>query len=117
MATKEQLQHFQTLVENAMPYPPPEVELSFRHMFGGMGVYVRGRIFALFLSDGIALKFSPQTQEDLLQQVPDAEHVSWTRQYLIVPPYILDDETRLSEWLQLSIDDMISQPLKRKRRR
>lgn len=100
-----------------MPYPPPEVELNFRHMFGGMGGYVRGRIFAVIETEYIALKYPPETQQRLLQQAPDATHIFWTRQYLILPPYILEDEARLSEWLQISIDYVLSQPLTRKRRR
>ncbi|HLU08943.1 MAG TPA: TfoX/Sxy family protein [Oceanobacillus sp.] len=115
MAPREQLLLHRDLIERAMPYPPPEVELYFRHMFGGMGGYVRERIFAILGSEGVALKFPPETQSELLQQAPDAHHLVWTRQYLILPPYILEDEARLSEWLQLSIDYVLSQPRKRRR--
>ena len=117
MAPREQLAYHRDLIERAMPYPPPEVELYFRHMFGGMGGYVRGRIFTVLVSDGVALKFPPETQSELLEQAPDAYHLVWTRQYLILPPYILEDEARLNEWLQLSIDYVLAQPLTRKRRR
>jgi TfoX/Sxy family transcriptional regulator of competence genes len=117
MATKEQHTRFSALVENAMPYPPPEVDLSFRPMFGALGLYVRERIFGFILDEGLALKFPTETQEQLLQQAPDAIHPFWTRQYLILPPYIYEDELRLNDWLQLSIDYVLSQPLKRKRRR
>jgi TfoX/Sxy family transcriptional regulator of competence genes len=117
MASKQQLKHYCDLIEQAMPYPPPEVDLSFRHMFGGMGGYVRERIFAVIEMDYIALKYPPETQARLLEQAPDARHIFWTRQYLILPPYISDDEARLSEWLQISIDYVLSLPVSRKRRR
>lgn len=100
-----------------MPYAPPEVELTFRYMFGGMGGYVRGRIFAVIETEYIALKYPQETQQRLLEQAPDARHIFWTRLYLILPPYISDDETRLSEWLQISIDYVLSLPISRKRRR
>lgn len=117
MASKEQLAYFSSLIENAMPYPPPEVDLSFRPMFGALGLYVRERIFGFILNEGLALKYPPDTQETLLQQAPDAFHPFWTRQYLILPPYIYEDGLRLNDWLQLSIDYVLSQPLKRKKRR
>jgi TfoX/Sxy family transcriptional regulator of competence genes len=117
MAPREQLILHRDLIERSMPYPPPEVELNFRHMFGGMGGYVRGRIFTILVTEGVALKFPPETQSELLHQAPDAHHLVWTQQYLVVPPYILEDEARLSEWLQISIDYVLSLPLTRKRRR
>lgn len=117
MAPKPHLEKFRILVENAMPYPPPEVDLYFRPMFGGLGIYVRERIFSIVMSEGLAIKFPPDVQAQLRAQVPDVKHLSWTQQYLIVPPYIYDDEAQLGEWLQLSIDYVLSQPLKRKRSR
>lgn len=117
MAPKEHLLYFRDLVENAMPYPPPEVDLSFRPMFGALGIYVRDRIFAFVLTEGLALKLSPELQERLLDQAPDVRHPIWTQQYLILPPYIYEDESALNDWLQISIDYILSQPVKRKRSR
>ena len=117
MAPKEHLHYFRDLVENAMPYPPPEVELSFRPMFGALGLYARERIFGFILNDGLALKFPPETQEELLKWAPQAHQPFWTRQYLVLPHYIHNDAEALSQWLQISIDYVLSQPLKRKRAR
>jgi hypothetical protein len=94
----------------AFPVPPPEVDLRFRPMFGGLGGYVRERIFFVLTGEGAALKFSPQSQALLRAQAPDAVHLSWTRLYLIVPPDIWDDDAQLGAWLERSIDDVLSAP-------
>ena len=43
------LHQIQLTVEDAFPFPPPEYDLAFRRMFGGLGLYVRGRIFAIVM--------------------------------------------------------------------
>ncbi len=101
-------------IEYCLPMPPPEVDLDFRQMFGGIGGYVRERIFFVLTDEGPALKFAKATQADLLQEAPDAFNLSWTRLYLVVPPYIWDDDARLSEWLQRSVDDVLAMPKKKK---
>ena len=99
----------------AFPVPPPEVDLRFRAMFGGLGGYVRERIFFVLTGEGPALKFSPQTQALLRGQAPDAVHLSWTRLYLIVPLDIWDDDAQLGSWLERSIDDVLSAPPRARR--
>jgi TfoX/Sxy family transcriptional regulator of competence genes len=101
-------------LESVFPVPPPEVDLTFRQFFGGMGGYVRERIFFALTDEGAALKFSRDTQVALLQDAPDARHLSWTRLYLIVPPAVWDDDDRLTDWIQRSIDDVMAMP-RRKR--
>ncbi|MBE2184739.1 MAG: TfoX/Sxy family protein [Anaerolineae bacterium] len=101
-------------IEYCFPVPPPEMDLDFRHMFGGIGGYVHERIFFVLTGEGPALKFTKATQSDLLQEAPDAINLSWTRLYLLVPPYIWNDDTRLTGWLQHSIDDVIAMPKKKK---
>lgn len=97
-------------IEAAFPVPPPEVDLRFRPMFGGLGGYVRERIFFVLTDEGPALKFSRDTQDTLRSEAPDAAHLSWTRLYLTVPPDIWNDDARLGDWLQRSISDVLAAP-------
>lgn len=99
-------------IEGLFPYPPPEYDLNFRYMFGGIGAYVRGRIFLIITDEGIAVKFAERTREMLHEQYPDVVQLSWTKLYLIMPPYVYDDEEAFSEWLRLSVDDVVHTPPK-----
>jgi TfoX/Sxy family transcriptional regulator of competence genes len=95
--------------------PPPEVDLRFQPMFGGLGGYVRERIFFVLTGEGPALKYAKATQDDLMIVTSEARHLSWTKLYLIVPDYIWDDDHLLPRWMQLSIDDVLAWPTKKKR--
>lgn len=107
---RAKLLYWRNRIEDCLPYPPPEVELDFRHMFGGMGAYVRGKIFAILFGDEIALKFDRRTQDALLEEAPDAQHVSWTKLYFVLPTRIAEDDSTLGEWMRLSIDDVLNAP-------
>jgi TfoX/Sxy family transcriptional regulator of competence genes len=115
--SKDTVQKFRQLIEFASPYPPPEVDMTFRRMFGGAGGYVRERIFCVVTDEGLALKFAPDTQAELVQDAPEARHLSWTKLYLIVPPYIQDDEAQFSVWVGRSIDDVLTMPIKKNPRK
>jgi TfoX/Sxy family transcriptional regulator of competence genes len=115
--TKETLQHYRQIIEFASPYPPPEVDMTFRSMFGGAGGYVRERIFCVVTGEGLALKFAPDTQAKMVQETPEARHLSWTKLYLIVPSYIQEDEAQFSMWVGRSIDDVLTMPIKKNPRK
>lgn len=106
----ERLRRYQRLIEDACPYPPPEAELSFRPMFGGLGIYTRGRIFAIVTSEGLAFKLDEYGQGELREGAPGAATLSWTRKYLIAPPYIEDDPARLEDWIERSLGYVWSLP-------
>ncbi len=112
---KEILTRYQHLIEDACPYPPPEIELGFRRMFGGLGIYVRGRICAIVTNEGLALKLDDYGQDELREDAPDARNLSWTPKYLIAPPYVVDDPALLGDWLQRSIDYVLSLPPEKKK--
>ncbi|HYO89580.1 MAG TPA: TfoX/Sxy family protein [Candidatus Limnocylindrales bacterium] len=111
---KEELTRYQHLIEAACPYPPPEIDLAFRRMFGGLGLYVRGRIFAIVTNEGLAFKLDDYAQGELKEDAPDARTLSWTAKYLIAPAYVMDDPARLSDWIQRSIEYVLSQPPKKR---
>lgn len=113
----ERLLRYQRLIEQASPWPPPEIDLMFRPMFGGLGIYTRGRIFAIVTSEGLAFKLDDYAQGELKETAPDAVHLSWTRKYLIAPPYIEDDPARLEDWMQRSVEYVQSLPPEKKKRK
>ena len=123
MSKNPELLLLQQKVEAAMPYPAEEMDLTFRSMFGGVGAYVRGRFFASISDVGLALKFSPQDQDELLKQAPETKHLQYgpdapiSKQYLVVPELILHDATLLETWLKQSIDYVVTLPIKAKKKK
>ena len=85
-------------------------------MFGGLGIYVRGRICAIVTDEGLAFKLDDYAQGELREDAPDARTLSWTKKYLIAPPYVVDDRDRLSDWIQRSVEYVVSLPPGKKKR-
>ena len=88
--------------------------LSTRKMFGGLGVYADGKIFAVVLSDGVLkLKGAGPMAERF-----DAEGWSrWTYQrdgsdkitsmpYWTVPDHVLDDPEEASDWARQALSEL-----------
>ncbi|MBA3416220.1 MAG: TfoX/Sxy family protein [Chloroflexia bacterium] len=86
--------------------PPPV--LRFRSMFGGVGVYADGPMFASLSDAGLALKLPPADRQELiegwgavpLQYRPDAP-VSKSK--VVIPDAVRADPERLAPWLARSI--------------
>ncbi|MEA3004178.1 MAG: hypothetical protein QOH81_2966 [Sphingomonadales bacterium] len=83
---------------------PPELELAFRPMFGGIMTYAEGKPFAILLSAGMAVKAKgPLTAEFLavegarpLRYKPGAPP---SKSYVVVPEAMLDDREALHDWI------------------
>jgi TfoX/Sxy family transcriptional regulator of competence genes len=83
---------------------PPELELAFRPMFGGIMAYAEGKPFASLSNVGLALKVKgPLFAEFLaavgaqpLRYVPDAPP---SKSYALVPDEMLDDREALQSWM------------------
>jgi len=112
-----ELRHYERQIEEAFPYPPPEYDLWFRHMFGAMVAYVRGRPFCFVTDEGLSLKMDDYAQGECKEEAPDARTLSWTAKYLIAPPYVQDDPARLGDWIQRSVDYVVTLPLETKKRK
>jgi TfoX/Sxy family transcriptional regulator of competence genes len=106
-------------MERACPAPPEEIDLTFRPMFGGMGVYAHGRIFASLSDVGLALKLPVEHQGALLDE-PGAKRLQYdpsmppSREYIVVPPAIVEDSPRLEAWMERSIEYVKTLPIKKK---
>jgi TfoX/Sxy family transcriptional regulator of competence genes len=123
MAVKEALKRLQKAVERAVTVPPEEIDLTFRPMFGGIGVYARGRFFASISDAGPALKLPTDQQAALLAQEPGAKRLQYTpdspvsRAYIVVPAHIVEEPSLLEAWVQRSIDYVVTLPVKRAKKK
>jgi TfoX/Sxy family transcriptional regulator of competence genes len=83
---------------------PPDLDLAFRPMFGGIMAYAEGRAFASLSDVGLALKAKgPLAAEFLgapgakpLRYDPDAPP---SKSYVVVPDPILADRVALRDWI------------------
>jgi TfoX/Sxy family transcriptional regulator of competence genes len=95
----------QAIMEKAAP---PDLELAFRPMFGGIMGYAAGKVFTSLSDVGLALKLSGEHRDALLaiegskplQYEPDSPI---SKSYVVVPEAMLSDAHRLREWVSLSV--------------
>ncbi len=93
------------------------VELRFRPMFGGLTAYAGGKAFASLSDVGLALKLAPDDRAALLAE-PGAEPLRYapdmppSRQYVTVPPGLLNDPGTLSGWITRSAGYVAALPAK-----
>lgn len=101
---------------------PPDIELRFKPMFGGIGVYADGRM-CISLSDvGLALKLGETDRAKLLklkgakplQYEPDA---SPSKSYVVVPRSMLNDRAKLGRWIAVSAAFARAAPAQKPRKR
>lgn len=118
MAISEQHKQLRTRVE-AAAHNVPTLELSFRHMFGGVMIYSSGRPFASLAEQGLALKLNESDRKALLQE-PGAEPLRHdgeapSKQYVVVPVHIIEDSEQLGMWLERSALFVAGLPVKKKK--
>ena len=83
---------------------PPDLELTFRAMFGGVLAYAAGLPLASLSNVGLALKLVPAEQAALLA-VPGAKRLRYepdqpeSKTYVCVPEAMLEDEAALRDWI------------------
>ena len=83
---------------------PPDLELTFRPMFGGIMGYVEGKVFASLSNVGLALKLAGADREALLAE-PGAHPLQYepdqplSKSYVVVPETMLSDPDVLRRWI------------------
>ena len=110
--------YLRTRVEEAATYLPT-LELSFRAMFGGVMIYVAGKPFASLSEPGLSLKLNENDRNTLLQE-PGATFLQHdgeapSKQYVVVPAHIVEDNEQLSSWLERSATYAMSIPSKKRK--
>src|SRR5262245_18630156 len=111
----DRLEQFQSQIRDGASNLPPDVDIEFRKMFGGMGAYARGRFFASTCQEGFALKYAPEECARRLKE-PGAlplqhEPGVTTQGYVVVPPKVVTDKAKLREWVEASIAYVQTRPL------
>lgn len=92
----------------------PGTTLNTRAMFGGMGYYVDGRMFAGYYGQGLALKLHKDDRAALL--AVDGAEPGMGQQYVEVPPAMLEDTAALGPWVAKCLVYVRSLPEKKKRK-
>ena len=103
---------------------PPDLDLSFRPMFGGVLAYVDGKAFASLSNVGLALKLAGTDHAELsalpgarpLRYEPDAPP---SKSYVCVPDAMLGDPAALRTWIARGADGLkgiVKKPRARKPR-
>ncbi|MEJ5154524.1 TfoX/Sxy family protein [Gluconobacter wancherniae] len=98
---------------------PPDVDVTFRPMFGGLFAYADGKPFASLSDVGLALKFVGCGYDSMLAQ-PGAAPLRYeqdqpaSKSYIVVPEPVLSEPDQLRSWVIRSISGL---PVKRARKR
>jgi TfoX/Sxy family transcriptional regulator of competence genes len=86
---------------------PPDLDLGFRAMFGGIMGYAAGQVFASLSHVGLALKMTG-ADHAALSAVPGVKPLRYephdppSKSYLVVPDAILSDRDSLRSWIARS---------------
>jgi TfoX/Sxy family transcriptional regulator of competence genes len=101
---------------------PPGVELLFKPMFGGIGVYADGRMFCSLSDVGLALKFG-EIDRNALLKVRGARALQYepgsspSKSYVVVPATMLKDRNALRDWVSKSAAFVKTAPAKKAKKR
>lgn len=118
--SKEELEKMRDAVELAAENLPPDIELTFRSMFGGMGASVRGRMFASLSNVGLGLKLPTHAQPDLLAH-DGAAYLQYdadapaSKSYVVVPSGFLTDTALLAPFVERSVTYALTLPAPKKK--
>ncbi|MBL4732428.1 MAG: TfoX/Sxy family protein [Rhizobiaceae bacterium] len=106
----------------------PVGDVTFKSMFGGVGIFRYGLMFGLVFDDRVALKADQETEKDFLDE--GLEQWTYSRNkasgtskrsmgYWYIPERLLEDAEELRDWALKAFDvavraDMKKPPSKRK---
>ena len=100
---------------------PPDLELGFRPMFGGIMGYAAGQVFASLSNVGLALKMTGADHVGL-SAVPDVKPLRYepddppSKSYLLLPDAMLSDPGSLRSWMARSAAGLRSTTQKPRKR-
>jgi len=104
-------------LEARMLAAAPDIEMSFRKMFGGIMGYAAGVVFASLSDVGLALKFAGGERDRALalpgavplRYEPDAPP---SESYVVMPALVVDDAAALHDWISVSVAGLKPKPRK-----
>ena len=99
----------------------PNVALTFKSMFGGLGAFVDGRIFAAHAANGLALKLPPDEIERALSiggvYMEYDNEGSKAASYVVLPKDVQIDAAKFRPWVERTIDYVLTLPAPKKRKK
>jgi len=84
---------------------PPDLELRFKAMFGGIMAYAEEKPFASLSDIGLAFKLETAADHFALMAVPGAKALQYdasqpvSKTYVVVPEGMLGDKDALRDWV------------------
>ncbi|QYE35918.1 TfoX/Sxy family protein [Polymorphobacter sp. PAMC 29334] len=96
----------------------PDLDLSFRKMFGGIMGYAAGVVFASLSDVGLALKLSG-TERDRALALPGALPLRYepdapsSKSYVVLPSEVVADSAALHDWAVASVAGLKPKPVKK----
>jgi TfoX/Sxy family transcriptional regulator of competence genes len=100
---------------------PPQLEVRFKPMFGGILAYIFDKPAGSLSDVGLALKMSG-AERDALLAVPGAEPLRYapdqplSKTYVVVPDAMLDDPETLGGWIARAAAGLKTKPKAKKAR-
>lgn len=101
---------------------PPDLELLFRPMFGGIIAYAHGKPLASLSDVGLALKAPPALMAEFLA-TPGAQPLRYepdappSKSYVLAPEALLADRDALRAWIVKAVAGLAAKPAKAKAQR
>lgn len=89
----------------------PDIDLSFRKMFGGIMGYAAGIVFASLSNVGLAFKFTP-AERDRALALPGAKPLQYepdaplSKTYVVLPLTVIEDGAALHDWIVASANGL-----------
>ncbi|MCE7947008.1 MAG: TfoX family protein [Chloroflexi bacterium CFX4] len=99
---KAKIAAYAEALRKALAAVRPDAELVVKHMFGGAGYYINGKMIGGYYGLRLALKLSPTDRAALLQ-VEGAEQQLISKTAVEVPQAFIDDPSLLAVWLAKSL--------------
>lgn len=96
-------------------------EIIFHPMFGILCVYVNGHVFSWVTKLGLTLKVDEETGQKWIEK--GAHHLQFDpdgaifKSFFVIPSAILNDNDALSQWVEQSVQFVLSQPKTRPKAR
>src|SRR5438876_4088270 len=96
----------------------PEAGGTPRQMFGSLTAFENGQLFTGLFAGGLFVRLAPDDRAELLAQ-PGAEPFAPMKgrpmkEYVVVPPAMLEDEEELLRWMRKGREFAASLPPKKK---
>ena len=115
---KVYLEKLRFLMAELAPYMSTTASLEIKHFFSGAAVYADEHICITFTPAGFAMKL-PEGSRNKLVKEKGAKSLQYfpgaptKKEYVILPPSVVDDREMLSFWVGKSIEYVLTKPERR----